>query len=383
MISKREIEQLGKNSALRSPVLSLYLNTDRKSPEGVRYLAQLRRLLTLSYKKLRAERKDAEHLTEILHSQILPRLMRFLDEEVVPYPSIRSVAVFISLAKKQKTKSEEIVTFTLPKPLKSQSHLAPNAYVSPLLFLLDQYEQYAVVTADQRRARFLLVSLGEISHCMEFSSDTPHHHDQGGFSQKRFERRFDRALEKHVKKLAGYTVKYLSKQEANRLILGGDPDILRLFKEILPKDLREKVVGFVASKPHESKYETLERTLEIAKLAEKEAEDLAVKELVSAMAEKGKAVTGSAKVLSAVNERRARKIIIKYGYGEKGAVCSNCQSFFLEGKTCPTCNRMFTALDDVLEEAVEKAHAEETEIEFVEDNIDLEALGNVGAILRF
>jgi len=384
MLTKKELHDLETDGKLRPPILSLYLNLDKKTPEGQHYLAELRRVLSIANKQIATiHKKEAGKLQKQLHELIVPRLLDFIDEEVLPYGSIRSIALFASLDEKQTHHNQDIVIYTLPRPIRSQTHVENNPFIRPLLFLLDQYEQYAVVIANKNSAHFYLVTMGEITQSAEFISDIPHRSDQGGWSQKRFERKIDHAIEQHVQRVTKHLIKQIAKTDIRRIILGGDPDILYLFKKNFPEQIQKMVIGHIPARPHEPSVETLERTLKIAADAEKESETNAVLELHNALAHQNKAVAGLTETIKAVNEKRVQKMILIQGYSTPGSLCTNCNTLSIPQVRCANCQYPTKPVDDLLESAAEHVFLEKGVVEFVDDNVDLTTMGSVGALLRF
>jgi len=384
MLTKKELHNLETDKRLRAPVLSLYLNLDKKTPEGQHYLAELRRVLSIANKQIVASHhKDAGKLQKQLHELVVPRLLDFIDEEVLPYGTIRAIAMFASLDEKQTRHNQDIVIYTLPRPVRSQSHVNNNPFVRPLLFLLDQYEQYAIVIANKNSAHFYLVAMGEVEQSAEFVNDIPNRSKQGGWSQKRYEHRIDNAIEKHVQRVTKHLVKQIANTDVRRIILGGDPDILYLFKKNLPDREQKMVIGHIPAKSNESSAETLMRTLKIATDAERESEKIAVLELRNALAHPNKAVAGLPNTLKASNEKRVQKLLLIQDFRSPGSLCVNCNTHSLTQVRCSNCQSVTKPVEDLLEQIAEKVFLENGVVEFVDENIDLTALGSVGALLRF
>jgi peptide chain release factor subunit 1 len=384
MLTKNELRNLETDGRLRAPVLSLYLNLDKKTPEGQHYLAELRRILSIANKQIVARHnKEAGKLQKQLHELIVPRLLNFIDDEVLPYGTIRALAMFASLDERQTRRNQDIIIYTLPRPVRSQTHVEATPFVRPLLFLLDQYEQYAIVIANKNLAHFYLVGMGEVVQSAEFVSNLPHRSDQGGWSQKRYEHRVDNAIEKHIQRVSKHLVKQLINTDVRRIILGGDPDILYLFKKNLPEREQKMVIGHIPAKTHEPTQETLERTLRIASEAERQSEKQAVLELQNALAHPAKGVAGLADTIKATNENRVEKLLLIQDFHAPGSLCPNCNALSLPQTRCAVCKNVTKPLEDVLEQVAEKVFLEDGTVEFVDENIDLVAMGNVGAILRF
>lgn len=383
MFNKKDLQDLEKNKSLRAPVVSIYLNLDKKTPEGQHYLAELRRQLSIVNKQILARYKKPDLFQDFLHKEIVPKIFTFIDEVILTDPTLNAIAIFASLSEKSTTYNQRIIPYALPQPIRSQSYVEETAFIRPLIFLLDQYEPYAVITANRHVAKFFIVSLGEINKSEEFTSDIPKRHDQGGWSQKRFERKIERMVEKHVQQVTKFAVKQLKNTGVERIVLGGDDNMVHLLKENLPERELKMVVGTIPSNPHESTSETLERTLKVANEAERAGEQLAVQELRDALAHIGKAVSGIEETLDAVNDKKIAKLILHNDFHVDGALCHNCQMLLAPTTQCPNCNLLTEHLDDLGEEMAERVFTEKGEVEFVMDSVDLQALGGIGAILRY
>jgi peptide chain release factor subunit 1 len=384
MLSDTDIQTLEQDHRLQPPVLSLYLNTDRRHPEGSRFLAPLWHLLKTADLTLRRRlTPEGAEARERLHMIVTPRLVEFLEKEVASVTAIRSVAAFASLVTPKRPGPQQLTTYTLPRPVRSQVHIDPRPYVRPLLFLLDQYERYAVIVADRKHARFFTVVLGEIEKIASFVSDTPQRHGQGGWSQKRFQRHVDDHIAKHVQRVTGYARRALRRLSAHRLILGGDGETLRLIREQLPPEFRERIVGTFPLDVHAPVHAIRERTLAGALAAEEREEAQKIAELREALAHRGHAVRGLLATLDALTQRRALTLIVKKGFHAPGALCENCDALLATSGLCPHCRTQTEDVEDIVEHAVEYAHRDNVTIEFVAENLDLEALGNIGALLRF
>jgi len=379
MINKNEIHELEKNGQMKPPVISLYLNTDLKTAEGEHYLSQLKRLTAEAEKQLRLRfpKIDLQVLTEIIE----PKFLGFLKKEVESHHQIRSVAFFASLKKSLLASKSKIVAYTLPHPLRSRVHVEINPYIRPLFFLLDQYQEYLVIAADRHQGRMYWVSLDEIEQKKEFSADTSRLDNTWGSSQEKIQNRINNSMEKHLNVMLKEGIKHIRKQNIKRVILGGDERILHYLKENFPKDLKSYIAGEFPFDHHENAQEILDKTSVIAQQKEQEEERQAVDSLKENLGNQ-KATAGLKQTLDAIAQRKVQKLILKKGFKVSGFSCDNCGTLGIAPK-CLNCGSLTRPSDDLIELAIEKADKDQAEIEFVTENLDLEALGNIGAILRY
>lgn len=404
VFSKADVEALLRDKRLKPPVASLYLNTDRTHAEGEKFLASFRHLVHRA-DKLLAHRTDAEGaLARERLKQALPELLEFFDTEVAPQQVVRGVAMFVSLAEASDhdPRTPAFTAFTLPRPLRTQCALDRRPYIRPLLFLLDQYERVGVIVADRTHARIFTLFLGELESVERRISDTPQHHRRGGWKQMLFQRDIEGHLKAHIRSTVRRAVNVFGARPLKRIVLGGTDDTLGLMKRELPERLGSAVAGSFIAESHASDQELVTRALALAQAAERQEEIQRVADLQEALAHRPvtavsqdrhgngwtmghrQAVHGAQETLQALSQQRVRLLLLRRGFHLPGSVCENCGSLFIvAGGSCPYCSHPLSAVPDVLEHAVERAEAERAEVEFVAESQTLEALGGIGALLRY
>lgn len=406
MFSHSDVRSLLHDKRLRPPVASFYLNTDRGRPEGERYLASFRHLIHQADNILRRRPDPESALAGERLKEALPEMLNFLDLDVEPERVIRGVAMFASLAgpPDHDPRTPPFTAFTLPRPVRNQTVVDRRPYIRPLLFLLDQYERIGLIVADRSHARIFTLFLGEIEHVQHRAADAPRHHHRGGWKQMLFQRDIEGHIKAHVRSTVRDAVNAFGQFPLRRIILGGTEETVALMKHELPPRFRNKLVGTFRSATHASDVEVVAHALALAAAAEARAEDERVEELSEALASRPdspatlpgtagrdwghgrqRAVRGAQETLQALSQRRVRLLLLRRGFHLPGSVCDNCGSLFniADGGPCLYCGRPLRAVPDVLEHAVERAETEKAEVEFVTESSTLEALGGIGAILRF
>lgn len=394
MFSEAAVRNLLHDERLASPVASLYLNTDRMRPEGEKYLAGFREVMHMTVAPLRARKDPQSVIARARLKDALPALEEALEREVGGQPVVRGAAIFVSLAAPadHDLKTPPFTLFTLPRPLRTQGRVQQRPYVRPLLFLLDQYERVGVIAADRTHARILTLFLGEIESARHRTSDTPTHHQRGGWKQMLLQRDAEGHLRAHVRATVRDAVKQFAAAPLKRVVLGGSEELRALLERELPPRYQQRMAGTFRCEPHASDAEIVTKALACAQRAEQVEEARRVDELLEALAHRSPAIWGSGgsravrgvdDTLLALTERRVRRLLLVRGKHLPGSACDNCGTLTSTAGGCPTCASPLRPVPDVLEEAVERALEEGAEIEFVTDSPALEAMGGVGALLRF
>lgn len=394
VFAETDIKNLLHDKRLAPPVASFYLNTDRATPEGEKYLASFRMLIHQGEALLRPLGERGEDARDRLEEAVR-EFLAFLDTEVAPHPTVRGVAVFISLAPpaKHDPRSPVFTAFTLPRPVRTQARMDHRPYIRPLLFLLDQYERVGVIVADRNHARIFTLFLGEIETIRRRVADTPRRHHQGGWKQMLFQRDVDNHVKAHIRATVREAVNIFGGSPLKRIIFGGSEETLAVLSAELPQHMQPLIAGTFLAETHASDTELAVKALALAAAAEGKEEAERVQELVDHLAHRPSfvrgphhlaAVSGVRDTVRAVAERRARRVLLSRGLRAPGSVCDNCGALSLETRgVCPSCAFALRPVGDVLEHAVERAVEQDAEVEFVTEHPSLTAMGGAGALLRF
>lgn len=395
MFTDADVKALLRDKRLRPPVASLYLNADRGTLEGEKYLASFRHLIQQADRALSGRADPRTAIARGRLTDALPELLTFLSDEVAPAAAIRGVAFFVSLAPVPDTTphAPAFTAFTLPRSVRNQTAVDRRPAIRPLLFLLDQYERTGVIVADRNHARIFTLFLGELETIHRRSADTPRRHHQGGWKQMLLQRDVDGHSKAHIRATVREASAVFRENPVRRLVLGGTDETIALLKAELSPTLAALLSGTFPAESHASDGGIVARALALAQAAERAAEETRVKELTETLAASTapawsggapRAVHGPEATLRALTERRVRRLLLRRGFRLQGAVCDNCGVLSLPTSgLCPSCRTPLRAVTDVFEHAVERAQDEGAEVEFVEESPALEALGGIGAILRF
>ncbi|MCS7058592.1 MAG: VLRF1 family aeRF1-type release factor [Meiothermus sp.] len=141
-------------------------------------------------------------------------------------------------------------------------------YLTPLLYLLDEYDRVGVVFLDSERLRVFEVYLGEIEELTgafravdpqvwrRLTQDSPGRRYGPGRAHRaaadtdRFARRMEAWTHRFYKAVAEQLEQLSLERNLQRLVLIGQRAEVSVFKEMLPRRLREQVVAVLPSLPN-------------------------------------------------------------------------------------------------------------------------------------
>ena len=104
--------------------------------------------------------------------------------------------------------------------------------------------------------------------------------------------------------------------------------------------------------------------------------------LKSEVGRNARGTTGLADTLAALNERKVQVLLVQEGFRAPGFASPNADFLAVEGGRSPRGEEL-QKRDDVVESAIESALEQSAEVIVVHHHPDLEALGSIGAVLRY
>ena len=221
--------------------------------------------------------------------------------------------------------------FQLEVPFAASAHWRRGAFLRPIVEAMDEYERYAVVLTDAKRARLFTVFMGELTEHEDLISETSQRTRSMGAdqmrAQKRRDRRHDEEVALHAKKVIDAIHDLALHEPFDRLIVAGTPKASSQLARLLPKRLRGKLTGTVSMSVGAPQKEVLKKILSVQHKMEREQESLLVEGVLAELHDGGKAVADFASVLDAVNQGRVWKLFYAKGLKKVGGECSDCGSY--------------------------------------------------------
>lgn len=212
------------------PVVSLYLNTQPDSRGRDHYQTFVRKEL-----KARAQTYPARSAEREMLERDLERISGYLENNVEP--SANGVAIFACDA------AELFAAVQVDAPIGDHwLFIGDQPHLYPLARIASQYPRYAVVLADTRRTRILVIADGSVAGDTAIEGVKTRRTTQGGWSQARFQRHVENYHLQHIKEVVAALEKIVTQEGIDRVIVSGDPVVIPLLREQLPKTLTDKIV---------------------------------------------------------------------------------------------------------------------------------------------
>lgn len=221
------------------------------------------------------------------------------------------------------------------------------------------------------------------------SDEIPGRHDQGGWSQARYQRHHEFHVLGHLKRTLDTLDDYLESSPFQRLIVAGPEEVRAQFVEILPTPLRDRLIATVSCPPTASRVEVMAAVAPAILDFERSQEEALVAQISELADASGRAVLGMEATLEVVVDGRVHQLAIADSVSAAGRECLACGHLDAERiDSCPRCGAGLSSLDDVddiIERAAETVYAQggRVEVVFGDPCEKLVARGGLGALLRF
>jgi peptide chain release factor subunit 1 len=370
-----ELRRLAQVRLDRPLVLSLYLDLDpaQFATPPARATA-VRSLLDEAERRLR-ELDGLSHQDRADLEASLKRAANVLERDL-PTEGAQGVAVFSSEA------AGLFETLRLPRPVRNRVAIGHSPLVGPLA-RLERRERWCVALVSRRDARIFRGSPDGLREVEQIHDVVFGQHDQGGWSQARYQRGIEKEKDDHLRNTAEALMKHYKRRPFQRLILGGPREVVADFESKLHGYLSERLAGRIDVDVDNS---TPEQVLQKAQPLFEELEEEREAAALERLGEGGRAALGLEDVLQALNERRVECLLLDERFAAPGASCPECGWLGPGGeRTCPVDGRELVRLEDLTEAAIELTLQQSAEILAVRRRREEleERAGGVAALLRF
>lgn len=241
---------------------------------------------------------------------------------------------------------------------------------------------------DRQRARLFDLRLGELNEREGFFHPLPRRGRSDGFAGYdggHAERRVADEARQHFKLVSEVLKSALEKHAFEKWILGCQDAIWPQFEAQLHPDVSHKLLGrFSAEVAHASDDLIRSRSEHILTEWQDKSCREAVHETISQTRSNGRGVTGLRRVLRSLELGEVQSLLIGDDYVAQAVECIGCGHLDAHLVSfCPVCGRQTRKVVDAVEAILPWVIRHDIELFYVKNNPELDAVGNIAALLRF
>lgn len=353
------------------PVTSVYLNTDgSRYPRPADYETRLDSLLRDARHAAAALGHDAQEAVRADTDQIGKWVRSNFDRS-----GVKGLGLFA-------TGGSIFEELEVAMGVRNIARVGDRPYVVPLQALLGRHHHIALTVVERDRARIFRYQLGQIDEHLDVTSDVHGQHDQGGWSQARFQRGIEHEVLAHMKDVSDILLRLHEQQPLDALVIAGPTAEASEFVRKLHPYLAKVLHGEPISLPLAADADQLGQVL---RTTEQELVSARRRELLARLeAGKGQAerhARGIRHVIEAVNAKRVEVLFVVEGAGEPGWK-STSGALALREHEAASYGAPVEPVDDLIDEIIEQAVLSGADIELFRDGTRLDG-HPVAALLRF
>jgi len=275
------------------------------------------------------------------------------------------------------------LTLPLPEPVPDSVKVGSHFYLAPLVPLVARAEGTIVAVVGREQGQLYRLHAGRLEEIAEHYDEQPGQHDQGGWSQSRYQRHIEKLVQEHLKGLAEELDRSRRQMRSPKIVLVSSEEMRSEFIEALSKEAREALVGWTQARSNAGPAELLDAVTPVLEAAEAKDEAEAIGRWREEAGRNGRAASGWEQTLEAASDARVEVLLFQQGADRQAWRCPACGRAAASEGSCPLDGTRLEATDAGLDLAVHQTLAHGGAVWAIRHHEDLAPVEGIGALLRF
>jgi len=257
-----------------------------------------------------------------------------------------------------------------------------SLYLAPLVSLVGRGEGALVVVVGRERGDVYRLRGGKLEEVAEQTDETPGQHDQGGWSQARYQRHIEKLVQDHLKEVAE-ALDHEVRRLRGPVVVVAQEETRPEFEDALSNEAKKHVIGWTSADAHAAPAELLQHVEPLLEEWRGEQETQTVERWREEAGRNGRAASGWGATLEAASDARVELLLYEDGVDRPAWECPACGRVASGGGACPLDGTQMERRDEGLDLAVHQTLAHGGRTLALTQRHDLEPVEGIGALLRF
>ena len=379
-ITRQAVERLASYHSPDWPIVSLYLRVDREHITDDHYSIRLKNLLKQVLDNPGIELSRAQ--LEAVEAD-LDRIRVFFRDHGDEFG--QGVALFASSA------ANLWEVYEAPREVGNHVEVDFRPVIAPLVRVLELCEPFCVCLVSRDRARIFMGHMSEFGErAVRLDQEVPGQHEQGGWSQARYQRHIEEHVHQHFKRLAADLFALFEQEPFRFLVLGGPHEVVSDFLDYLHPYLRERYIGTFYVLMEASAKQVREEAAKIVREWLRQEKQRYLDLLRNEALSNDMGVTGLEKVVEALQMGNVLSLIVDDRLEAPGSSCLHCGAVqppaAEQPDRCLYCGGPVRRHANIVPKVYANAYRQKANLVFLTERDlqdQLAELGGIGAILRF
>ena len=274
-------------------------------------------------------------------------------------------------------------TLALPEPVRDSAKVSRDFYVSPLVSLVSRGDGTIVAVVGREQGQLYRLRAGRLEEIAEHYDEQPGQHDQGGWSQGRYQRHIEKLVQEHLKGVAQELDRSKRQLRAPKIVLVCSEDMRSEFTNALSAEVRESLVGWAQAQAQAGPGAILQAVAPVLEEAESKDEAEVIERWREEAGRNARAASGWEQTLEASSDARVELLLFQDGADRPAYRCPACGRAAVSEGSCPLDGTRLEPTDSGLDLAVHQTLAHGGAVWAIRHHEDLAPAEGVGALLRF
>jgi peptide chain release factor subunit 1 len=370
-----DVRRLAEYRAERGSAISLYLDlapTDSPTPRDAS--ARVSALLSDGHKDGAA--RELSHAEKEALKRDFERIERYFEHEF-ERDGAHGVALFCAGL------DDVWIALQLPDAVPDRIKVERDFYLAPLAPLVGRGDGALVAVVNRERGSLYRLRAGRLVADADLSEEQPRRHDQGGWSQSRFQRHIDELAADHFRRVAEEIDRRVRAVKGTRIVIACPEEVRAEFEHLLSQEARHGLAGWAAVEAHAGPPDVQAAVKPVLERARAKEEVAHLDRFREELGRDGRAVGGWAGTLEAASDARVELLLYTEGTQRAAWQCPRCGRASAEAGSCPLDGTPLEERKEGLDVALHHALGSGGSVCVVRDRQDLEPLEGIGALLRF
>jgi peptide chain release factor subunit 1 len=221
----------------------------------------------------------------------------------------------------------------LAAPVGDSVEISPTLHLEPLAGVVER-EQALVAVVSRERGTLYELDAGGLREVADESEEQPGQHDQGGWSQARYQRHIDHLVHRHLKTVGGELDRRL-RGRGVRLVIVGPEEMRGEFEGALASETRAAILGWTTVEAHAGPPAVLAAVRPLLDEARARASANVLARWQEEHGRGGRATGGWTETLRAASDARVDALLLSEGANRRVWQCPRCGRASTGGGACP------------------------------------------------
>jgi len=357
--------------------ISLYLGLDASvAPTAADVETRVRSLLSEGERSDSATREELGHAERQGLKADFERIRSWFDEEF-ERDGTQGVALFAC------GPAGVWETVSLATPVPDRVVVASGFHLAPLVQLVGRGDGALVAAVSRERGDVYELRAGQLREIADLSEEQPGQHDQGGWSQARYQRHIDELVADHLREVAETLDREARRRNGTPIVVFCVEEMRSDFGDLLGQETRERIAGWGQVEAHAGPGELAEAAQPLLEEWRGAQETQLLERWREGAATDGRAAAGWEQTLEAASDGRVDVLLFQAEARREAWQCPQCGRGSASEGACPLDGTELERREDGLDVAVHQTLAHGGTARAVEQRRDLDPVEGIGALLRF